>query len=148
MTGLEWGLLAFAPHQGVQKWVRRLNELIRREPALHELDFEQAGFEWIECNDAAQSVISFVRKPKSAAATILVVCNFTPVERRDYRVGVPFAGCWEELLNSDAEVYGGMSGDTSVTVQSEPVSLHGKKQSIVLTLPPLGIVFLKGTPHK
>ena len=118
------------------------------EPALYEIDFEQAGFEWIDCNDAAQSVISFIRKPKSDAATILVVCNFTPVERQNYRVGVPFAGYWEELLNSDAKEYGGSGQAVSNTIQSEPVPFHGKQNSISLTLPPLGILYLKCRPAK
>jgi 1,4-alpha-glucan branching enzyme len=148
MTGLEWELLQFAPHQGIQQWVRRLNELIRSEPALYELDFEQAGFEWIDCHDTAQSVISFVRKPKSAAATILIICNCTPVERHNYSVGVPFAGYWELLLNSDAKEYGGDGKGIGGGIYSEPTPLHGQKHSVSLTLPPLGIVFLKGDPHK
>jgi 1,4-alpha-glucan branching enzyme len=147
-TALEWPLLEFAPHQGVQRWVKRLNEVVCSEQALYELDFEQAGFEWIDCHDAAQSVISFVRKPKSAAADILVVCNFTPVERQGYRVGVPFAGYWELLANSDSEEYSGKSRGDFGRIRSEAVPFHGKKHSIALTLPPLSVVFLKCKPDK
>jgi 1,4-alpha-glucan branching enzyme len=147
-TALQWRLLEFPPHQGIQKWVKRLNELVRAEPALYELDFEDAGFEWIDCHDSDQSVISFIRKPKSAAATILVVCNFTPVERSNYRVGVPFEGSWELLLNSDAAEYGGWGKDAYRSVQSERVPFHKREQSVSLALPPLAVLFLKYLPGK
>jgi 1,4-alpha-glucan branching enzyme len=147
-TELEWRLLEFAPHQGIQQWLKRLNQLVRSEPALYEVDFEQAGFEWIDCHDAAQSVISFIRNPKSNAATILVVCSFTPVERQNYRVGVPFAGSWELLLNSDAAEYGGQGRGTNGSVQSEPIPFHDRQQSILLNLAPVSVIFLKFLPDK
>ena len=88
-------------------WVRDLNRCYRREPALYEIDFQREGFEWIDCHDAENSVISFVRRGRSTEDIILVVCNFTPMPRLSYRVGVPRAGHWHEILNSDATLYGG-----------------------------------------
>ena len=98
---LEWHVLDHAAHRGVQDWVRDLNRLYRAEPALYEQDMSAAGFEWMDCNDLEQSVISFVRRGTQAEDEILVVCNFTPVVRDNYRVGVPRGGWWRELLNSD-----------------------------------------------
>src|SRR5690606_32171694 len=104
---LDWHLLQYPAHQGVQRLVRDLNHLYRREKALHTLDHELAGFEWIDCSDADHSVYACLRRGRSEDAQILVVCNFTPVPRHDYRVGVPSPGFWREVLNTDAREYGG-----------------------------------------
>ncbi len=141
---LEWHLLQHAPHAGVQRWVADLNRLYKSEAALHERDVDPAGFEWIDCNDAEASVISLLRKGKSAADQILVACNFTPVPRPNYRIGAPIGGVWRELLNSDAAEYGGSGVGNFGGVQAVPPGLHGRSHSITVTLPPLSAVFLKG----
>jgi 1,4-alpha-glucan branching enzyme len=140
--GLEWWVLQYPEHAGVQRWVADLNALHRTEPALHEIDFDQAGFEWIDCHDADASVISFLRRPRSGPP-VLVVCNFTPVPRPNYVVGVPQGGYWTELLNSDATHYGGSGMGNMGGVEAAPVAAHGRFHSIALTLPPLATVFLK-----
>ena len=106
-TSLEWHVLQYPVHRGVQNWVAQLNQVYREQPALHQLDTDPAGFEWVDCNDTAASVISLLRKSRSPADEIVIVCNFTPVPRYGYRVGVPTGGFWRELLNSDAQEYGG-----------------------------------------
>jgi 1,4-alpha-glucan branching enzyme len=141
---LDWHLLADARHRGLQQWVRDLNALYRREPALHEGDCDPAGFEWVDFHDWEQSVISFLRKALSSDDVVLVVCNFTPVPRFDYRVGVPRPGYWRELLNSDASVYGGVGYGNLGGVEAVPIPFHGRPYSVSLTLPPLGVLFLKG----
>jgi len=141
---LDWHLLADARHRGLQQWVRDLNALYRREPALHEGDCDPAGFEWVDFHDWEQSVISFLRKALSSDDVVLVVCNFTPVPRFDYRVGVPRPGYWRELLNSDASVYGGAGYGNLGGVEAVPIPFHGRPYSVSLTLPPLGVLFLKG----
>jgi len=140
---LDWHLLAYAPHQGLRQWVRDLNELYRREPALHEGDCDPAGFEWVDFHDWEQSVISFLRKARSCDDVVLVVCNFTPVPRFDYRIGVPRLGFWRELLNSDARAYGGSGHGNLGGVTADPVPFHGRPGSLSLTLPPLSVLFLK-----
>ncbi len=140
--GLEWWVTALPEHAGVQRWVRDLNALLRAEPALHELDFDQAGFEWIDAGDAEASVLCFLRKPEDGAP-VLAVCNFTPVIRRNYSVGVPKGGVWRELLNSDAAIYGGSGVGNFGAVEAAPVGAHGRTHSVTLTLPPLAVVLLK-----
>jgi 1,4-alpha-glucan branching enzyme len=141
---LEWHLLEYAPHQGIQKWVRDLNHLYRSLPALHELDFELGGFEWIDLSDWEKSVVSFVRKgSKGQESMVVVVCNFTPVVRLEYTVGVPAGGFWREMLNSDAEEYGGSGVGNMGGVAAESKASHGRKHSISITLPPLGILVFK-----
>ncbi len=140
---LEWHVLQFAVHKGVQNWVEQLNRLYRAEPALYELDNDPAGFEWVDCNDTGASVISLLRKGKKPEDTILVVCNFTPVPREGYRIGVPFDGFWRELLNSDAADYGGSGVGNLGGKQAEAVATHGRPYSLSLALPPLGIEFFK-----
>jgi 1,4-alpha-glucan branching enzyme len=110
---------------------------------LHELDNEPAGFEWLDANDSGASVLSFLRKGKSSGDTVLVVCNFTPVPREKYVVGVPGDGYWRELLNSDAEEYGGSNVGNGGGVQSQAIPMHGRPYSLRLTLPPLSVLFLK-----
>ncbi|MGH7545418.1 MAG: 1,4-alpha-glucan branching protein GlgB [Gemmatimonadota bacterium] len=141
---LDWHLLEHPPHQGIQKWVQDLNTLYRDVPALHELDCDPEGFEWVDANDSPQSVISFMRKGRSRDAPVLVVANFTPVPRHNYRLGVPHAGTWKELLNSDAKDYGGSGQGNFGGVETAPFRYHGRPYSITLTLPPLGILFLAG----
>lgn len=140
---IEWHLLQYAPHQGIQRWVADLNRLYRSEPALHELDADPAGFEWIDCNDADASVISLLRRGKGTDELILVVCNFTPVPRPDYRVGAPRGGYWKELLNSDAQEYGGSGMGNLGGAHASTASAHGRPYSLDLTLPPLSALFLK-----
>jgi len=138
---LDWWLLAHAPHAGLQRLVRDLNRLYRDLPALHEQDFEAAGFAWSDCHDADQSVLSFLRYARDGAC-VLVALNFTPVPRRGYRVGVPRAGGWREVFNSDSGYYGGgdLGNGGGVEARNEP--LHGFPASLALTLPPLAAVML------
>src|SRR5581483_148235 len=128
---------------GVQEWVEQLNRVFREEPALHELDADPAGFEWVDCNDTAASIVSLLRKGKREEDVILVVCNFTPVPRVDYRVGVPFDGYWHELLNSDSADYAGSNMGNGGGRPAEEVPTHGRPYSVSLTLPPLAAVFFK-----
>jgi len=107
------------------------------------LDFDPFGFEWVDCNDTAASVISLLRKGKSEHETVLVVCNFTPVPRENYSVGVPFGGYWRELLNSDGADYGGSNLGNGGGVNAEAVPAHGRPFSVKLTLPPLAALFFK-----
>jgi len=140
---LHWHLLQYPFHQGLQKWVKDLNRLYREESSLHTLDFEREGFEWIDFHDADTGVVSFLRKGRPEAIAVLVVCNLTPVPRHGYRIGVPVGGRWRELLNSDAELYGGSGQGNFGGVGAEPIPTHGRPFSLSLTLPPLGILFLK-----
>jgi 1,4-alpha-glucan branching enzyme len=140
---VEWHLLQFQSHYGVWQWVRDLNRLYRSEPALHELDFDGAGFEWVDCSDHEQSVVSYLRKGRSTEDAVLVVCNFTPVPRFNYRTGVPSGGYWKELVNSDAEMYGGSGLGNGGGVHASSEGAHGRSHSLDLTLPPLGIVVFK-----
>ena len=139
---LEWNLLDYAPHRGVQKWVNDLNRLYRAEKAMHELDCDPAGFEWIDADDSEDSVLSFIRRGRNGDQ-VVVLCNFTPVTRFTYRVGVPEAGWYQELLNSDAELYGGSGQGNQGGIQSQPESAHGRPYSLTLVLPPLSILFFK-----
>jgi 1,4-alpha-glucan branching enzyme len=141
--GLDWSLLDHPRHSGLLQWVRDLNHLYRNEPALHELDCDPSGFEWIDCNDADASVFTLLRKGKAAHELVVVACNFTPVPRPNYRVGAPGGGFWREVLNSDAAEYGGSGLGSMGGVEAVPVSVHGRPYSLTLTLPPLGAVFLK-----
>jgi 1,4-alpha-glucan branching enzyme len=142
---LDWHLLDFAPHRGLLQWVRHLNILYRGEPALFELDFDPAGFEWIDFTDADNSVVCFLRKGRNAGDAVLVALNFTPVPRHNYRVGVPSSGFWKECLNSDAVEYGGSGQGNFGGAESTPVPMHGKYHSLSITLPPLGMVVFRRT---
>ncbi|MSN26799.1 MAG: 1,4-alpha-glucan branching protein GlgB [Geobacter sp.] len=142
-SSLEWHLLQHPEHEGLRRWVSDLNRLYRAEPALYQLDFDQSGFEWVDCNDSEQSVLTFLRRPQGGGAAILVVCNFTPVPRSNYIVGVPDGGYWSEIANSDATLYGGSGVGNLGGVESAPVSVHGRFHSLVLTLPPLSILMFK-----
>jgi 1,4-alpha-glucan branching enzyme len=140
---LDWDLLNYPLHSGLQKWLGDLNDLYRNEPALHEMDCDAGGFEWIDCNDSESSVISLLRKPKSSSDLILVGCNFTSVPRLNYRFGAPRGGFWREVLNSDAQDYGGSGIGNAGGVEASPVSVHGRPYSLTVTLPPLAAVFFK-----
>jgi 1,4-alpha-glucan branching enzyme len=142
-ASLDWHLLEQASHAGAQRWVEDLNRLYQREPALYERDCDSAGFAWIDCNDAEQSIVSFLRTGQSSEDTIVVVCNFTPVPRHNYLIGVPRGGFWQEILNSDAERYGGSQQGNMGGQDANPVAHHGYFHSLTLTLPPLAILFLK-----
>ena len=145
---LDWHLLQFPEHQGVQSWLKHLHVLYRGEPALYEIDFEPAGFEWVDCTDWQNSIISFLRKGRTPDNYILVVCNFTPVIRYNYRVGVPAGGYWKEVLNSDADEYGGSGQGNLGGVDATHVPYHGRYYSLPLIVPPLGIIFFKNEGHK
>ena len=141
--GLHWQLMKDPRHFELRRWVRDLNLFLASEPALYERDFEAEGFEWIDTSDSEESVISFVRKDRSKDDLMLVVCNMTPLPRHSYRVGVPKSGCWKEILNSDAREYGGSGQGNFGGVDSVPVVCNKRYNSVLLTLPPLGIVVFR-----
>jgi 1,4-alpha-glucan branching enzyme len=145
-TSLSWHLLDDALHRGLQRWVRDLNTIYRGEPALHELDCDPSGFAWIDCSDHEQSTLAYLRHAASSRECVAVACNFTPVPRHDFRIGVPHAGHWREVLNGDAELYGGSGQGNLGGVDADPVAWHGHPQSLVVTLPPLSLVAFKGGP--
>ena len=140
---LEWQVLQFPEHAGLMQWVADLNRVYTSEPALHDVDFNPDGFEWIEANDAEKSTLAFARKSQDLNSVVLVVCNLTPVPRENYLLGVPQAGKWLELLNSDAAIYGGSGMGNHGGVSSHPVPAHGRYHAIRITLPPLAAVFFK-----
>jgi 1,4-alpha-glucan branching enzyme len=142
-SSLEWDVVQFPVHRGVQAWMEQLNRVYRSEPALHALDNTVDGFEWVDCNDNATSTISLLRKSESPRDSVLVACNYTPVPRTGYRVGVPHGGYWRELLNSDAREYGGSGMGNLGGVQAEEIPTHGRQFSLKLTLPPLAALFFK-----
>lgn len=145
---LDWHLLDQGPfHAGLQRLCRDLNRLYRSEAALHQVDFEPAGFQWMDCSDAEQGVLAFVRRARDGRDLVLVVCHFTPVVRPGYRVGVPVGGYYRELLNTDSAWYGGSDVGNAGGVAAEPVPWQGQPWSVVLTLPPLaGLVLKPGPP--
>ena len=140
---LEWPLLESPLHQGVQRWLRSLNGVYREEPALHATDFVPEGFEWIDCHDAEKSVVCFLRRSLDPERHIIIACNFTPVPRHNYRVGVPKSGYWREILNSDASEFGGGGQGNLGGVESVPAPSHGQYHSLTVTLPPLAVVFFR-----
>ena len=140
---LDWYLLDEPMHAGLSRWVRDLNTIYRSRPELHELDARPEGFAWVHADDAEQSVLSYLRKGYSTGEMTLFVANFTPVPRTNYRVGVPKAGRWTEILNSDATLYGGSGMGNIGGVASTPVRSHGHDQSLNLTLPPLAVLAFK-----
>jgi 1,4-alpha-glucan branching enzyme len=143
-TSLDWHLLGMGPyHRGAQALVRDLNRVYRAEPALHQVDFEPAGFQWMDCADAEQSVVAFVRRGRDPRDLLLVACNFTPVPRHGYRIGVPVGGFYREVLNTDADAYGGTNVGNGGGVTAELRSWGGQPWSVTLTLPPLGVLMLK-----
>jgi 1,4-alpha-glucan branching enzyme len=140
---LQWHLLQWNSHQGVQRYLADLNHLYRREPALHQVDFEWFGFEWIDCHNWQDSIIAFIRKAKDPQDYVIVCCNFTPVPRIGYKIGVPEA-CWfEEISNSDSTFYGGSDLGNGGGIQAVPMESHGRPASMEVTLPPLAAVVFK-----
>jgi 1,4-alpha-glucan branching enzyme len=142
---LDWHLLADPRHAGLQRCVRELNRLYRDEPALHELDHEPAGFQWIDCNDAEKSVLSFLRRGRATKDLFLVACNFTPIPRTNYRLGAPRGGFWEEKMNTDTADYGGAGWGNLGGQEASPTAAHGQLCSLTVTLPPLAAVMFKST---
>jgi 1,4-alpha-glucan branching enzyme len=142
---LDWHLTEDAYHGGIQQFVTDLNHLYAREPALYEVDFAAPGFQWIDCNDADASVVSLIRRATDPTDWLAVVVNWTPLVREGYRVGVPEPGYYAELLNSDAAAYGGSNVGNQGGLHTEAIPAHGHNQSLCLTLPPLGAVYLKKT---
>jgi len=142
-TSLDWHLLQAPAHSGLQRWVRDLNTLYRGQRSLHEVDFDAAGFEWVDCTDSRSSVVSFLRKGKDPRDMLLFVCNFTPVPRHNYRVGVPLECNWKEMLNSDAPLYGGSGQGNLGGLVAAPLPIQGRPYSLNLTLPPLAVLVLR-----
>jgi 1,4-alpha-glucan branching enzyme len=140
---IEWGLLESPLHAGVQRWVQDLNRLYREVPAMHELDTDPGGFEWIDANDTQNSVGAFMRRGRSPEDVVVCVFNMTPVPRQNYMVGVPQGGFWQEVLNSDSTIYGGSGQGNLGGVEALPYEVHGRPRALNLTLPPLGCLFLR-----
>jgi 1,4-alpha-glucan branching enzyme len=144
---LEWWVSDLPEHAGVKRLVRDLNRVYRSEPALHKVDFSPDGFEWLDLGNADVSVIAFLRKAPGDGAPLLVVCNFTPVPRRNFLVGVPSRGVWREILNTDAREYGGAGWGNLGRVESVPVTTQGRLESVNLNLPPLATIILRCGPN-
>ena len=138
-ASLDWHLLGSPLHFALARWVRDLNTVYRGQPALYELDFDPAGFAWVDCKDFQRSVVSFLRRGRNEDDLLLFVCNFTPVVRQNYRVGVPREGFWKEVLNSDAPLYGGSGQGNFGGLHAVPLPIHGLPYSINMTLPPLAV---------
>ncbi len=141
-TSLDWHLLQQSEHSGVRRLIGDLNRLYRSLPALHQLDSSAEGFEWIDCVDVENSVVSFLRRPRDGNEFVIVVCNFTPVVRPGYRIGVPEPGTYHEILNTDAEQYGGSGVGNPGPVEASAVEQHGRPASVELKLPPLATIML------
>ena len=140
---LQWELLEHAPHLGIQEIVRDLNHLYQAYPALHEVNYEYNGFEWIDYSDNEQSILAYVRKGKKSSDQLVVVCNFTELPRHDYQIGVPKSTAWKEIFNSDEERYGGSGLLNEQAIKVNKEKYHGREHTIRLTLPPLGVTILK-----
>jgi 1,4-alpha-glucan branching enzyme len=142
-TSLDWNLLEQPAHSGLRRFVQDLNRMHREEPALHQRDFSEQGFEWVDVHDSERSVLSFLRKGSDPKNVVLAICNCTPIPRENYRVGVPFSGHWREIMNSDAPLYGGSGQGNLGGVSAAPVPMHGRYHSLSITLPPLSILCFK-----
>jgi 1,4-alpha-glucan branching enzyme len=142
-SSLDWHLLEYPQHRGVQLWMQDLNRLRNGDPALYELDFDPEGFRWIDANDSDNSIASVLRRARDPKDVVLCAFNFTPVPRYNYRLGVPFGGRWSEVLNSDSPDYGGSGQGNLGGVDAAPIPWHGLYHSLTLTLPPLGCLFMK-----
>jgi 1,4-alpha-glucan branching enzyme len=143
---IDWHLLQFAPHRGLRKFVKDLNHVYRSEPALYEVDFDYLGFEWIDFHDSDNSIISFLRKAKDPDDFLVFICNFTPVPRVAYRIGVPADCFYKEILNSDSKIYWGSNMGNAGGMTSDKIPWHGKPYSINITLPPLSVLVFKPIP--
>lgn len=146
-TSLDWHLLQYERHTQIQRLVAALNSMYRSEPSLSEMDFDPAGFEWIDADNSEQSIISFIRKGKSVEDLLLAVCNFTPLTHFNYRIGVPRGGVWKKLFNSDAREFGGSGQDSQISLSAAANPAHKRPYSIEITVPPLGAVFFKSMEH-
>ncbi len=142
-VSLQWDLMQWPSHQGLHKFVADLNHVYRREPALHEVDFDPRGFEWIDCHNWEQSTLAFVRRAKDPADFLIAACNFTPVPRLEHRLGVPELCWYEEIVNSDSTYYGGSNVGNGAGRMAEPLPWDGRPFSIPITLPPLAVVIMK-----
>ncbi len=142
-SSLDWHLLDEEKHKGLNNWVKDLNTFYKNNPALYEKDFEEDGFQWIEANDSDNNVLSYIRKGKNTEDQLIVVCNFSPIPRHNYRVGVPFEGYWKEVLNSDSNHYGGSDVGNMGGVKASPVGAFGHYYSLNLTVPPMAMVVFK-----
>jgi 1,4-alpha-glucan branching enzyme len=142
-SGVRWDLLQFDSHRKLQALVRELNRLYRASPALYQVDFHYSGFEWVDFHDWEDSTIAFLRHAEDPSDSLLFCCNFTPVARRGYEFGVAEAGFYEEVLNTDSELYGGTNVGNGGLVSSRPVPRHNRANSISVTLPPLGVVVFR-----
>ncbi len=140
---LQWHLLEHAPHQGLKKYVADLNHLYQSEPALYEVDFDWQGFQWIDLHDSDNSTLTYIRYARDRSSFVVCACNFTPVLREEYRMGVPTAGVYQEVINSDAEIYGGSNSGNAGSVQAESIPYHNQPFSVLVTLPPLAVVFFR-----
>ncbi|MGH9864673.1 MAG: alpha amylase C-terminal domain-containing protein, partial [Candidatus Acidiferrales bacterium] len=142
-VSLDWHLLQYAPHQGIQRLITDLNHLYTKEAALHDVEFDWQGFEWLEVHDADASVLAFLRRARRPEDFLIVICNFTPVARENYRLGVPEPGFYREILNTDSAYYSG--GDTGNIggVRAEPIPWSGREHSIKIKLPPLSVLYFK-----
>jgi 1,4-alpha-glucan branching enzyme len=142
-ASLDWHLVEDPAHAGVQRWVRSVALAYRDEPALHQLDTDPDGWEWVDASDWQQSIVTYLRKGRGGRELVLVACNFTPLPRHNYLVGVPRGGFWREILNSDATEFGGSGQGNLGGVDAAPVPIHDRPYSLNLTLPPLSVVVLK-----
>jgi 1,4-alpha-glucan branching enzyme len=142
-TSLQWDLMQWESHQGLQKLVRDVNHLYQREPALHQVDFESAGFEWIDCHNCDESVLGYIRRARNSSDFLAIGCNFTPTPRVQHRMGVPELCWYEEVLNSDSTYYGGSNLGNGPGIMAEEIPWHGRPYSVQIVLPPLALTVLK-----
>jgi len=142
-NSLQWHLLEYAPHHGLQQYIAALNRLYQSEPALYEVDFDWQGFKWIDLHDSDNSTLTYIRYAQDQTDCIVCACNFTPVPREQYRMGVPRGGFYRELLNSDSAIYGGGNMGNGEGVQADPIPWHDQPFSLLVTLPALSVVFFK-----
>ena len=140
---LQWHLLDYAPHRGLNQYIADLNRLYQAEPALHQVDFDWQGFQWIDLHDSDNSTLTYIRYAQDKNDCVVCACNFTPIPREHYRMGVPRGGVYRELLNSDSEIYGGSNIGNGGSVQADPIPWHNQPCSLLVTLPPLSVVFFK-----
>jgi 1,4-alpha-glucan branching enzyme len=139
-SAVPWGLLEFDYHRKLQSFARELNQFYRQNRALYQVDFHYSGFEWIDFHDVENSVIAFLRRAADPNDFLLLCCNFTPVVRKGYDFGVPAAGIYDEVFNTDAECFGGGNVINAGGIPSRPVERHGRPHSISITLPPLAVI--------
>jgi 1,4-alpha-glucan branching enzyme len=140
---LQWDLLQWESHQGLKRLMSDLNRIYKEQKSLHQVDFDPAGFEWIDCHNHELSTLSYVRRAADPSDFVIVACNNTPVVRKGYRLGVPEPGFYYEIFNSDSSYYSGSNVGNGSGCHSQPINAQGRENSIEVTLPPLGLVLLK-----